>query len=103
MWPDMRALLVVPSNAHAMFSRPLVLSPSSVVALEVDAAGRRAVLCCDGRRDFDVPPGGRVQVVAGAVPLRLARLHANTFTDRLVRKFDLPVQGWRARRDGVDC
>lgn len=102
VWPDVRALLVVSSNAHAMFSRPLVLSPSSVVVLEVDPRGQHAVLCCDGRRDFDVPPGGRVQVVAGAVPVRLARLHANTFTERLVRKFELPVQGWRARRDGDD-
>jgi NAD+ kinase len=99
VWPDVRALLVVPSNAHAMFSRPLVLAPTSVVALEVDPDGHPAVLCCDGRRNFDVPAGGRVQVVGGAVPLRLARLHANTFTERLVRKFELPAQGWRARRD----
>ncbi len=99
VWPDMRALLVVPSNAHAMFSRTLVVAPTSVVALEVDPDGHPAVLCCDGRRNFDVPPGGRVEVVNGSVPLRLARLHANTFTERLVRKFELPAQGWRARRD----
>jgi len=28
----------------------------------------------------------------------LARLHQLPFTDRLVRKFDLPVEGWRGRR-----
>lgn len=99
VWPDVRALLVVPSNAHAMFSRPLVLSPTSVVTLEIDPDGHPAVLTCDGRRIVDVPAGATVQVVHGAVPLRLARLHANTFTERLVRKFDLPTQGWRARRD----
>jgi NAD+ kinase len=98
MWPDVRALLVVPSNAHAMFSRPLVLAPTSVVTLAVDEDGHQAVLVCDGRRTFDLPPGSRVEVVGGKVPLRLARLHANTFTDRLVRKFELPVQGWRARK-----
>lgn len=99
VWPDVRALLVVPSNAHAVFSRPLVVAPTSVVALEVDPDGPPAVLVCDGRRTFDLPPGSRVEVVGGAVPLRLARLHANTFTDRLVRKFQLPVKGWRTRRD----
>ncbi|HVV24464.1 MAG TPA: NAD kinase [Pseudonocardiaceae bacterium] len=99
VWPDVQALLVVPSNAHAMFSRPLVVAPTSVVALEVDPDGPPGVLVCDGRRNFDLPPGARVEVVGGAVPLRLARLHANTFTDRLVRKFDLPVVGWRTRRD----
>jgi NAD+ kinase len=104
MWPDVQALLVVPSNAHAMFSRPLVVAPSSVVTLEVDPDGPPAVLVCDGRRNFDLPPGSRVEVAGGAVPLRLARLHANTFTDRLVRKFDLPVVGWRTRRDrGERC
>jgi NAD+ kinase len=99
LWPDVRALLIVPNNAHAMFSRPLVLSPTSVVTLEVDPDGHPAVLCCDGRRYFDVPAGARVQVVDGAVPVRLARLRANTFTERLVRKFELPARGWRNRRD----
>ncbi|MGH3626177.1 MAG: NAD kinase, partial [Sciscionella sp.] len=27
IWPDVSAMLVVPNNAHAMFSRPLVVSP----------------------------------------------------------------------------
>ncbi|HEX5401377.1 MAG TPA: NAD kinase [Pseudonocardiaceae bacterium] len=99
LWPDVRALLVVPSNAHAMFSRAIVVAPTSVVTLEVDPDGHPAVLVCDGRRTFDVPPGARVRVVGGAVPLRLARLHANTFTERLVRKFELPAQGWRSRAD----
>jgi NAD+ kinase len=99
VWPDVQALLVVPSNAHAMFARPLVLSPTSIVTLEVDPDGHPAVLSCDGRRYYDVPAGAEVQVVGGAVPLRLARLHANTFTERLVRKFELPVQGWRTRRE----
>ncbi|HKN96612.1 MAG TPA: NAD kinase [Pseudonocardiaceae bacterium] len=97
VWPDVRALLVVLNNAHAMFARPLVLSPTSVVMLEIDPDGHQAVLCCDGRRYFVVPAGAQVRVVAGTVPLRLVRLHADTFTERLVRKFDLPVQGWRTR------
>jgi NAD+ kinase len=81
-----------------MFSRPLVLAPTSVVTLVVDADGHQAMLVCDGRRTFKLPASSRVEVVGGKVPLRLARLHANTFTDRLVRKFELPVQGWRARK-----
>jgi NAD+ kinase len=95
MWPDVRGLLVVPSNAHAMFARPLVVSPDSVVALEVDPEGHPAVLTCDGRRMFPLPAGTRVEVVGGAVPLRLVRLYEGSFTDRLVRKFELPVHGWR--------
>jgi NAD+ kinase len=99
MWPDVRALLVVPSNAHAMFTRPLVVAPTSVVTLDVDPDGPPAVLCCDGRRYFALPAGSSVEVVGGSVPLRLARLNVGSFTERLVRKFELPVQGWRTRRD----
>jgi NAD+ kinase len=95
VWPDVQALLVVPSNAHALFARPLVVSPASVVALEVDPSGHPAVLCCDGRRTFHLPPGSRIEVVGGAVPVRLVRLREDPFTDRLVEKFTLPVQGWR--------
>lgn len=97
VWPDVQALLVVPSNAHAMFSRPLVVSPGSVVAVEVDPDGHPAVLCCDGRRTFVLPPGARVEVGGGAKPTRLVRLRAEPFTDRLVHKFELPVQSWRSR------
>ncbi|MFN2496661.1 MAG: NAD kinase [Pseudonocardiaceae bacterium] len=95
VWPDVDALVVVPSNAHALFARPLVVSPDSVVAVETDPHGHRAVLCCDGRRTFELPAGARVEVIRGATPIRLVRLQDCPFTDRLVLKFELPVQGWR--------
>ncbi|MQA16312.1 MAG: NAD kinase [Pseudonocardiaceae bacterium] len=95
VWPDVDALLVVPNNAHALFARPLVVSPDSVVAVEVDVHGHSAALCCDGRRTVELPPGSRMEAVRGATPVRLVRLHDTPFTDRLVRKFELPVQGWR--------
>jgi NAD+ kinase len=100
VWPDVDALVVVPSNAHALFARPLVVSPDSVVAVETDPQGHAAVLCCDGRRTFALPAGARIEVVRGATPIRLVRLHDCPFTDRLVRKFALPVQGWRGPRSG---
>ncbi|MDQ2587824.1 MULTISPECIES: NAD kinase [Saccharothrix] len=95
VWPDVQALLVVPSNAHALFARPLVVSPASVVALEVDPESYPAVLTADGRRTIDLPAGARVEVVGGSTPLRLIKLRQGPFTDRLVEKFELPVQGWR--------
>jgi NAD+ kinase len=97
IWPDVEALLVVPSNAHAMFARPLVVSKDSVIAVGVDPDGSPAVLTCDGSRHFDLPPGARVEVVCGGVPVRLVRLWDGPFTDRLVHKFSLPVKSWRER------
>jgi NAD+ kinase len=95
VWPGVEALLLVPLTAHALFARPLVISPRSEVAIEVDARGYPAVLVCDGRRTIPVPPGGRVELTRGDVPVRLVRLRSQPFADRLVRKFSLPVRGWR--------
>ena len=95
MWPQVQALLLVPSNAHALFARPMVVSPDSQVAIEVVPHGSSAVLDCDGRRTAALPPGARVEVTRGATPVRMVRLDGRPFADRLVRKFDLPVRGWR--------
>jgi NAD+ kinase len=98
VWPEVEALLLVPISAHALFSRPLVTSPTSTIVITVDPYTALAVLCCDGRRVFDLPPGARVTVQRGALPVRVVRLHPRPFTDRLVAKFALPVGGWRGNR-----
>ncbi len=98
VWPEVAALLVVPISAHALFARPLVVSPDSVVALELPELGSSAVLWADGRRSFDVGPATRIEVRRHAQPVRFARLASSPFTDRLVAKFSLPVDGWRGRR-----
>ena len=104
VWPTVEALLMVPISAHALFARPLVAAPSSVLAVEVLADTQGAgILWCDGRRRVELPPGARVEVRRGAKPVRLVRIHEAPFTDRLVAKFDLPVEGWRGsaqRRNG---
>lgn len=102
VWPQVQALLVVPSNAHALFARPMVIAPESVVAIEVSADGPSAVLDCDGRRTVSVPPGARVELRRAAEPVRMVRLAAQPFADRLVRKFDLPVRGWRGAQQRRD-
>ncbi len=95
VWPEVEALLMVPISAHALFAKPLVTSPRSVLAVEVQPKTPHGVLWCDGRRTVPLPAGARVEVRRGAVPVRLARLHHASFTDRLVAKFALPVAGWR--------
>ena len=126
VWPEVEALLLVPIAAHALFARPMVVSPRSVLAVELvyehiaghedgerlaETAG--AVMWCDGRRRFDLPPGSRVEVRRGSLPVLLARVHGPEpaadgappvgapFTDRLVAKFALPVEGWRGRKENA--
>ena len=98
VWPDVEALLLVPSNAHALFARPLVTSPNSVLTVAVPADGNRARISADGRRLVEIPDGGRVAVRRADRPVRIARVHASTFGDRLVAKFGLPVRGFRHTR-----
>jgi NAD+ kinase len=96
VWPSVDALLMVPLSAHALFARPLVISPNSLVAVEVlQRSAGAGVLWCDGRRSNELPVGARVEVRKSDKPVRLARLSQGPFTDRLVRKFSLPVEGWR--------
>jgi NAD+ kinase len=96
VWPGVEALLMVPLSAHALFARPLVVGPDSVMAVELlERSAANAVLWCDGRRSVDITPGSRVQASKSLEPIRLARLHPGPFTDRLVNKFSLPVTGWR--------
>ncbi len=95
VWPEVEALLMVPISAHALFSRPLVVAPTSVLAVEVLDRADSGVLWCDGRRALDLPSGARIEVRRGTEPVRLARLSSGPFTDRLVAKFQLPVAGWR--------
>jgi NAD+ kinase len=99
VWPSVQALLVVPISAHALFARPLVVSPDSCIAIEVLSEPGAAVMFCDGRRTHDLQSHDRVEIVKGALPLKLVRLHGAPFTDRLVSKFRLPVTGWRGRPD----
>jgi NAD+ kinase len=96
VWPSVDALLMVPLSAHALFARPLVISPNSLLAVEVlKRSAGTGVLWCDGRRTTELPAGARVEVRKSDKPVRLARLRQGPFTDRLVKKFSLPVEGWR--------
>jgi NAD+ kinase len=120
VWPEVEALLLVPISAHALFAGPMVVSPRSVLAVEVlgvsgglyhqpggdQGETTAGVLWCDGRRSMDLAAGARVEVRRGGKPVLLARLAAGDggrdsgapFTDRLVVKFGLPVSGWRGRK-----
>jgi NAD+ kinase len=97
LWPDLEAILVVPNNAHALFGRPMVTSPDAAIAIEIEAGGHDALVFCDGRREMLLPAGGRLEVTRFGTPVKWARLDSAPFTDRLVRKFRLPVTGWRGQ------
>ena len=95
MWPEVEAILVVPNNAHALFTKPLVVSPNSTVAIESASATSPAIVKMDGFREISMPAGSRIEISRGSREVRWVRLDEAPFTDRLVTKLRLPVEGWR--------
>jgi NAD+ kinase len=95
IWPNVDALLVVPNAAHALFARPIVVAPSSVVDVDLLSRGHEAVLSCDGRRSIPVPAGARVRMRRGTQSVKIVRLADVSFTERLVSRFQLPVRSLR--------
>ena len=98
LWPELDAILVVPNNAHALFDRPMVVSPHSTVAVESNPQTSAAQAVLDGFRHIPMPPGSRIEITRGEQPVKWVRLDAAPFTDRLVHQFRLPVTGWRGPR-----
>ncbi len=96
VWPNLEAFVVVPISAHALFSRPFVIDPDSPVAIEVlQRSPGLGFISCDGRRTFELGTGARIEITKGDRPVKMVNLSDEPFADRLVRKFSLPVVGWR--------
>lgn len=93
VWPQTDALVVTPIAAHALFTRPLVIPPSSEIA--IDILSEDGVVKADALRYEGLLVGDRVLVNRAAGPLKLAHVKESNFSDRLVAKFKLPIEGWR--------
>ncbi|MGY5764312.1 NAD kinase [Brachybacterium sp. DNPG3] len=102
IWPEVDAMLLIPIAAHALFARPLVLGRSSEAAIEMTLdSPEDGILTLDGRRSQEILAGMRVEARLSPQSVRLVRLSATPFADRLVEKFQLPVVGWRGRGPGT--
>lgn len=98
VWPEVEALLVVPISAHALFAKPLVVSPKSKISVAIPAASTMGVLVADGRREFSLPVNSTIEITKSNEDVLIARLNDSSFTNRLVAKFQLPVSSWRFRK-----
>jgi NAD+ kinase len=96
VWPQVPALVLLPIAAHALFSRPMVISPDSTIAIDVESDD--ALLSADGFRRTDLKAGDRIIITRDSNTVSLAHIEDSPFTDRLVAKFKLPVEGWRGEK-----
>ena len=100
VWPDTEAIVMAPLAAHGLFTRPLVVGPSSKLEVGVLSENWTSPeLWCDGKRRTSLPPGSSVTTTVGQWPVRLVRLDDTPFSTRLVQKFNLPTRGWRNGRN----
>ena len=93
LWPEVEALVLLPISAHALFARPMVISPKSEIVVEIQS--NEALLSADALRKFPLISGDQVRITRDASKILLSHIVATTFTDRIVAKFKLPVEGWR--------
>lgn len=93
LWPEVEALVLLPISAHALFARPMVISPKSEIVVEIQSD--EALLSADALRKFPLVNGDQVRITRDASKILLSHIVSTTFTDRIVAKFKLPVEGWR--------
>ena len=93
VWPEVDALVLLPLAAHALFTRPMVVSPNSEIAMDLESDS--ADLNADGMRRIKLQKNDRIVLTSDKEDVLLAHIKSATFTDRLVAKFKLPVEGWR--------
>ena len=93
LWPEIDALVLLPISAHALFARPMVVSPASEIVVEIESTG--ALLSGDSLRKLALKAGDQVHITKDASVIKLAHIKPTLFTDRLVAKFKLPIEGWR--------
>jgi len=93
LWPEIEALVLLPISAHALFSRPMVVSPKSEIIVTVESS--EALLSADALRKIPLKAGDRVIITRDEQTIKLSHVSSTLFTDRLVAKFKLPVEGWR--------
>ena len=93
VWPEVDALVLLPLAAHALFSKPMVVSPNSEIAIDLESDS--ADLNADGIRRTKLQKNDRIVLTSDKEDILLAHIKPATFTDRIVAKFKLPVEGWR--------
>lgn len=86
--PRVAAILLTPVASHSLFDRTVVIDPAESLVVS-PAEDSRCVVSLDGRDALAVPDAGHVEVSRGREPVRLARLSAFDFYERVRAKFNL--------------
>ena len=93
LWPEVQAMVLLPIAAHALFAKPMVIAPTSTIGITIESSD--ASLSADALRKIELEKSDHIEITKSSKQVILAHLKSTIFTDRLVAKFKLPIEGWR--------
>lgn len=93
LWPEVQAMVLLPIAAHALFAKPMVIAPTSTIGITIESSD--ASLSADALRKIELEKNDHIEIAKNSNQVILAHLKSTIFTDRLVAKFKLPIEGWR--------
>jgi len=93
LWPEVQAMVLLPIAAHALFAKPMVIAPTSTIGITIESSD--ASLSADALRKIELDKNDHIEITKYSKQVILAHLKSTIFTDRLVAKFKLPIEGWR--------
>lgn len=93
LWPEVQAMVLLPIAAHALFAKPMVIAPTSTIGITIESSD--ASLSADALRKIELEMNDHIEITKNSKQVILAHLKSTIFTDRLVAKFKLPIEGWR--------
>lgn len=93
LWPEVQAMVLLPIAAHALFAKPMVIAPSSTIGITIESSD--GSLSADALRKIELEKNDHIEISKNSDQVILAHLKSTIFTDRLVAKFKLPIEGWR--------
>jgi len=93
LWPEVQAMVLLPIAAHALFAKPMVIAPTSTIGITIESSD--ASLSADALRKIELKKNDHIEITKNSKQVILAHLKSTIFTDRLVAKFKLPIEGWR--------
>ena len=93
LWPEVQAMVLLPIAAHALFAKPMVIAPTSTIGITIESSD--ASLSADALRKIELEKNDHIEITKSSKQVILAHLKSTIFTDRLVAKFKLPIEGWR--------
>ena len=98
LWPTLPALEIVPIAAYSLFARPMIIGPHSELDIQIlNHFDNTGYIVCDGRRDMTLPEQTKIHIALADTPVKLVRLNKESFTERLITKFQIPVNGWKTQ------